>query len=139
MPEEITEIKNINNGITARVRVKPPGGKDKQPARLSAIALDKEQAITLLGTANSKNFTTADAEFRAVTDSFQRLTVAEVAAIKPPRIRIVPSASVTSFKSLASESALEYDAENILRLLNRAFPKGHPKPGESLKTVVLDE
>ena len=52
---------------------------------------------------------------------------------------MVASSSVPSFKALAGQSALEYDAESILRLLNRAFPKGKLKPGENLKTIVVDE
>ena len=136
---EKLEVKKLDNGVTSRVSVKPPGGNDKQPARLSAIALDKKQALTLLGTADSRHYSKADAKFIQVSDSFVKLTEAEVAAIKPPRVRVVPSSSVPSFKALAGQSALEYDAESILRLLNRAFPKGKLKPGENLKTIVVDE
>ncbi len=49
-------------------------------------------------------------------DSFVRFNAALVAAIKAPRLRIIPR-DTQSFETLATQSALEYDAVNRLRLL----------------------
>lgn len=126
-------------GVTARVEVRPPNGKDKQPARLTAIALDKVRTLVLLATAGKQHFANADKRFIEVNQSFKRLSESEVEAIEVPRLRLVPAGSVSSFAGLAEQSALEYDAENRLRLLNRAFPAGEIEPGTRLKTIAVYE
>ena len=74
----------------------------------------------------------------AINRSFNRLDQAEADAVDAPRLKIVDRGR-QSFSSLARQSAIEYDLENILRLLNRAFPDGDISAIERLKTVILDE
>ena len=131
------EVTETDNGASAMAQVKASGGQP-QPARLSAIALDQSQALTLLGTAAEADFAAADKRLLAVNRSFKRLSKAEVAAIKAPRLRIVEGGR-HSFESLARGSAIEYDAENLLRVLNRAFPSGDIGQIDRLKTVVADD
>ena len=122
------KVSREDYGVTAKVEVRPPNGKDKQPARLTAIALDNDQTLMLLATASKPHFANADRHFIEMNRSFKRLSESEVEAIEVPRLRLVPAASVSSFAGLAEKSALEYDAENRLRLLNRAFPAGEIEP-----------
>jgi predicted Zn-dependent protease len=68
----------------------------------------------------------------------QNLDAAQVAAIKVPRLRIIPRGS-QSFESLAQQSALGYDAVDILRLLNRLYPSGKIDKLSTLKTVTIDD
>ena len=130
------EVAEAGNGASAMAQVKANG--QPQPARLSAIALDPPQALTLLGTAAENEFTAADKKLLAVNRSFKRLSKAERDAIRAPRLRIVQRGR-HSFDSLARNSAIEYDAENLLRVLNRAFPSGDIGQLDRLKTVVADD
>ena len=124
-------------GVTASTQVKPRGG-DSQPARVSAIKLDNSQALTLFGTSSKDHFPDTNKKLLAINQSFQHLNQAQIDAIKVPRLKIVRRSS-PSFNNLAQQSALEYEAENTLRLLNRAFPKGDIKTFDRLKTITLDD
>ena len=134
---EELEVGIADYGVTVKTGIKAKTG-DSQPARLSAIALDKTQALTLLGTADEKNFAATDEQLLAVNRSFRRLNQAEIESIRTPRLKIVERKS-QSFASLAKQSALEYDADNMLRLLNRAYPKGDIKSLDRLKIVTVDD
>jgi predicted Zn-dependent protease len=124
-------------GVTANTQVKPSKG-DKQPARISAIALESPQVLTLFGTVAKKHFTGFDKQLLEINQSFRHLNQAQIDAIKVPRLRIVKRTS-QSFETLAQQSALDYEAVNIIRLLNRAFPKGNIAKIDELKTVTLDD
>lgn len=131
------EPKKSGRGVSARTSVRLRDGSS-QPARITVIPIDRKLVLTILGTAASKDFKKADKALLATNESFRSLDADEVAAIKVPRLRVVPRTG-QSFKSLAAESALEYDAVNRLRLLNRSFPSGNIKQLDQLKTVTLDE
>ena len=124
-------------GVTARTTVKLRGG-DKQPARISAIALDNSLALTLLGTAAKDQFAATDKNLLDINQSVRRLSQQQIDAIEAPRLQIV-SRKLRSFEILAEQSAIEYEAVNILRLLNRAFPDGDISKIEKLKTVTYDD
>ena len=135
--DEALQVSPADYGVSALARVKPRQGK-AQPARLSAIALDQSQALTLLGTAAEDQFEAADHQLQAINRSFTRLSRAQVDAIRIPRLRIVERRA-QSFDSIARQSALEYDAENRLRLLNRAFPRGDIDSITRLKIVTTND
>jgi predicted Zn-dependent protease len=123
-------------GATAHINVK--AGGESQPARVSAILVNDDLVLTLLGTSSKKHYKLADRQLIKTSKSFQHLNAAQVAAIKAPRLHIIPR-NTQSFESLAQQSALEYDALNRLRLLNRSFPNGKISNLDKLKTVDLDE
>jgi len=131
------KVSNKEYGVTSSIRVKPGDG-EYQPARVSAIALENSQALTLLGTSGRDHFSDTDKRLLEVNQSFRHLNQAQVDAIKAPRLKIVRR-NVESFATLAKQSALEYEAENTLRLLNRAFPNGNIVTFDKLKTVTLDD
>jgi predicted Zn-dependent protease len=123
-------------GVTAKTMVKLRGG-DEQPARISAIALDNSLALTLLGTSTKDQFAATDKYLIDVNQSFRRLSQQQIDAIEVPRLQILKR-KVESFEILAEQSAIEYQAVDILRLLNRAFPDGDIRKIEKLKTVTYD-
>jgi len=131
------EVRKREYGVTARTRVKPKSG-DYQPARISAIELDNRQALTLLGTAKNEQFVESDSYFNAINSSFTRLTPEQIDAIQLPRLEIIERQSGDNFASLAQRSAIEHQAEDILRLLNRAFPQGDITSIKTLKIITRD-
>lgn len=124
-------------GATAKTTVTLRGG-DEQPARISAIALDNSLALTLLGTAAKDQFAETDKKLIAINQSVERLNPEQIDAIEIPRLHII-SHKDQSFETLAEQSAIEYEAVSILRLLNRAFPDGDITKIKKLKTVTLDD
>ena len=126
----------IDFGATARINVR--ADDESQPARISVIILNDEQLLTLFGTSSSKHYKETDRQLIKTGSSFQQLDAAQVAAIRAPRLQIIPRGT-QSFESLALLSALEFDAINRLRLLNRSFPDGKISRLKRLKTVTLGE
>jgi predicted Zn-dependent protease len=131
------EVSRDENGVTARIMAKPRNG-DEQPARINAIALDKSLALTLLGTSQEDQFVGTEKALLGIMQSFRRLSPAQVDAIEVPRLNIV-SRNIDSFENLAEQSAIEYEAVDILRLLNRAYPDGDIDKIKNIKTVTFDD
>jgi predicted Zn-dependent protease len=130
-------VRKKDYGVTARTRVKLRSG-DEQPARISAIALDNKLALTLFGTASKDEFAGAEKNLLDINRSFRRLSQQQIDAIKVPRLQIIKR-KIQSFEILAEQSAIEYEAVNILRLLNRAYPDGDISKIKKLKTVTFDD
>ncbi len=131
-------VESTRHGALAETRVRTRGGQ-QQPALLGAIALDGLEVLTLLGTAPEDRFAAIRPRLLAVNESFTRLDQAAVDAIRIPRLRIVAAGRYPSFAAVARASALERDAEDQLRLLNRAFPDGDIGARARLKTVTRDD
>ncbi|MGB5330826.1 MAG: M48 family metalloprotease, partial [Gammaproteobacteria bacterium] len=131
------EVSKNKNGVSARIMAKPRDG-DEQPARVSAIALDKSLALTLMGTSTGDKFAATEKTLLGINQSFRRLSQAQIDAIEVPRLQIV-SSKFHSFETLAEQSAIEYEAVDILRLLNRAYPTGDIAKIKKLKTVAFDD
>ena len=130
------KVENRAYGVIARTQLEMQDGKT-QPARLSAIALDNSLVLTLLGTAEQEQFSETDKILLDVNLSVSRLSAQEVDNIQTPQLQIVKRTDQT-FESLAEQSAIDYEAVNILRLLNRAFPDGNITELDNLKTIVFD-
>jgi predicted Zn-dependent protease len=131
------KVETTAYGATATGSTSAHDGKS-QPARITAIPLQDDLMLILMGISQAKHFTATDRKFLATNASFRHLDPAQVAAIRAPRLHIIPR-SAQSFKSLAQQSALEYEAINILRLLNRSFPKGDINSLTQIKTVSLED
>jgi hypothetical protein len=95
---------------------------------------------TLLPGACTKNPVTGDHDFSLIFEAEEigqgRGYHPEI--IKAPHLPII-SRSILSFELLAQQSALECDALNRLRLLNRSFPDGKITDLVMLKAVTLGE
>ena len=122
---------------SARIMAKPRNGAE-QPALISAIALDNALALTLLGTSTEDQFGGTEKALLGIIQSFRRLSQAQVDAIEVPRLQIV-SNQFRNFDTLAEQSAIEYEAVDTLRLLNRAYPDGDIAKIKKLKTVTFDD
>jgi len=131
------EVSKNKNGVSANIMAKPRDG-DEQPARIGAIALDNSLALTLLGTSAADKFAETERALLGINQSFRRLSQAQIDATEVPRLQIV-SSKFQSFETLAEQSAIEYEAVNILRLLNRAYPNGDISKIKNLKTVTYDD
>jgi len=134
--KELKVSKN-ENGVSAKIMAKPRDGEE-QPARIGAIALDNSLALTLLGTSTEDKFAETEKALLGINQSFRRLNQAQIDAIEVPRLQIV-SSKFQSFETLAEQSAIEYEAVDILRLLNRAYPNGDIAKIKNLKTVAFDD
>ena len=131
------EINSTNYGATATTIVKAGNGQS-QPARISAIPLKNDLFLMFIGTSSDEHFKATDEQLLKTNASFRHLDPVQVAAIKAPRLHIIPR-NTQSFESLAQQSALEYDALNRLRLLNRSYPDGKITDHVMLKTITLDK
>ena len=131
------EVNRNENGVSARTMAKPRNG-DRQPARIGAIALDNSLALTLLSTSAEDQFAGTEKALFGIMRSFRRLSQAQIDAIEVPRLQIV-SSKFRNFETLAEQSAIEYEALDILRLLNRAYPDGDIAKITKLKTVTFDD
>ena len=130
-------VESHSFGATAITTVTLSG--QKQPARISALELDQFLAFFVIGTSPEQTFSQTDKMFLAINQSFSRLTSQQMADIKRPKITIINAGKGDTFGALAKKTALNYDAENILRLLNRAFPRGEVRVGQAVKIVTIDE
>jgi predicted Zn-dependent protease len=122
-------------GATARTEANIEG--ESQPARVSAIKLDEKQVLFIVGTSAGKHFATTNLQLLAINTSFTRLSEEQVKNIKYPVLKIIETESGDSFTSLATGSAINHEAEDILRLLNRAFPDGTIVTSQKLKVIEL--
>jgi predicted Zn-dependent protease len=131
------KVKKTDYGVTGRTRVEMKDGEE-QPARISAIALENSLVLTFLGTAEKEKFAATDKILLELNRSFRRLSRQEIDSIEVPQLQIVTRTD-QSFESLAEHSAIDYEAVNILRLLNRAYPDGDITKIDKLKTIVFDD
>jgi predicted Zn-dependent protease len=128
-------VENMAYGATARSQASIAG--KSQPARVSAIKLDEKQVLFIAGTSASDQFATTDLELLAINASFSQLSDKQIKDIRTPMLKIIEVKAGDKFSSLASRSAINHDAENILRLLNRAFPDRTISAPQKLKIIVL--
>jgi len=67
--------------------------------------------------------------------SFRNLNKDERELAQARRLHIITASDATRFAELARQSPLGANAEQQLRLLNKLFPEGEPKPGTPLKII----
>ncbi|MCZ6488141.1 MAG: M48 family metalloprotease [Gammaproteobacteria bacterium] len=130
-------VEQQDYGSTARTTATVAGVG--QPARVSAIKLDQKQVLFIAGTSVRDQFEVTNAQLLKINASFTRLSPEQIKDIKTPILKIVPVKPGDSFTSIASQSAINTDAEDTLRLLNRAFPEGSIDTYESVKTIIFSD
>jgi predicted Zn-dependent protease len=128
-------VEQLGYGVTARSQASIKG--ERQPARVSAINLDEKQVLFIAGTSAKEQFAATDQELRAINASFTRLSDKQIKSIKTPELKIIEAKAGDNFAALASQSSINGDAENTLRLLNRAFPDGTISASQKLKIIEL--
>ena len=76
-----------------------------------------------------------DPFFLSTANTFRRMRGNEFALAEPYRLRILQATDGTTMEELAAESPIKKYALQQLRLFNKLYPDGEPKPGEFVKTV----
>lgn len=121
------------DGYTAVAPRKTPMGV--RPVRY-VVFYRGDEALVIAGLAKDERSPYKyDKEVLATARSFHPLTKTEQKLAEPQRIRIVPVAKGTSYRTLAAKSVIRDDAEGQLRLLNAQYPSGEPVPATSIKIV----
>ena len=133
--ESDLSVEQMAYGATARTQARIAAGS--QPARVSAIQLDEKQVLFIAGTSAKDQFAATDLQLLEINASFTRLSDKQVKNIKFPVVKIIEAESGDNFASLATRSAIEQEAENILRLVNGAFPDGTIATSQKLKVIEL--
>ncbi len=76
-----------------------------------------------------------DPFFLSTANTFRRMRGNEFALAEPYRLRILQATDETTMEELAAESPIKKYALQQLRLFNKLYPEGEPKPGDYVKTV----
>jgi predicted Zn-dependent protease len=106
-----------------------------RPIAVAAVFLG-ENAFLIAGTTRqAAAFNRHAPDIRGAIRSFHPITDAERKLAEPLRIRLVKAKKGDTFARLAQGSPLGRNAEGYLRLMNGAYPKGEPAPGQTLKVV----
>jgi predicted Zn-dependent protease len=134
----VSENEEIKQGRSYHKQIIASYGVHEVPARHSVRQQSGQMASTLLGTSAEDQFAGTEKILLDINQSFRRLSPAQIDAIEVPRLQIVKR-KFNSFETLAEQSAIEYEAVNILRLLNRAYPNGDITKIKNLKTVTFDD
>lgn len=120
-------------GYSAVVLGKSPYGERRVRA---SVILAGSRAFVFFGSAkSSQGFSRYDSFFLRSVRSFARLTKKDRVAAKELKLNIIKVRRSTGFGALAKLSPITYHAEDQLRLLNDAFPKGTRKQGDLIKVV----
>ena len=102
-----------------------------------AVLFKDEQAYQFL--AYSKNYSYSisqfDTEFLNIINSFRNLVAEERVLSKPLRLNIYRVQEGDSYKSLASKSSININAEDQLRLINGDYPDKTLEAGRLIKIV----
>ena len=77
-----------------------------------------------------------DRTFRESVRTFRRMTLAEIEAAKPLRLRVVTVAPGDTVERLASRMAVADKQVERFRVLNNLDPNARVKPGDSVKIVT---
>jgi predicted Zn-dependent protease len=113
------------------------------PAAIASLPGSVTAAIYLHGKAyviqgRAKSGTALDSyrdEILFCIRSFHALSAAERKQARPLRITLITARPGDTYARLAEYSPLGKNAESYLRLINGAYPKGEPVPGQLVKTV----
>ena len=118
-------------GFTARYP-----GAGGGPSRRVAVLYYGPYAYVFEGrSANAALASLHDALFVSTIGSFRPLRPADRDAVLAMQMRYVRAEPGAGFAQLAAQSPLRAYAEEQLRLLNGAYPRGEPQPGEWLKII----
>ena len=76
-----------------------------------------------------------DPFFLSTANTFRRLRGNEFQLAEPYRLHVLRATEGTTIESLAKEAQVKKYPVQQLRLFNKLYPDGEPKPGDLLKTV----
>jgi predicted Zn-dependent protease len=76
-----------------------------------------------------------DPFFLSTANTFRRLRQNEFALAEPYRLHMLRASEGTTIESLAQDAQVKKYPAQQLRLFNKLYPDGEPKPGDLIKTV----
>jgi len=76
-----------------------------------------------------------DPFFLSTANTFRRMRGNEFALAEPYRLHVMRAGEGTTMEALAEQSPIKKYPLQQLRLFNKLYPDGEPKPGDLLKTV----
>ncbi len=107
--------------------------------RLVALIDDAGRVYRFVFQANSsQRFAAADKDWQSVVASFRRLSAAEIAAFKPPRIRVIAVKPGETVASIARRMPFSTYQEERFRVLNGLTNGEQVTPGDAVKLVMLE-
>jgi predicted Zn-dependent protease len=118
---------------TAVSHIGTPFGR--RDTRVSVVFYNSKAFVIYGTTKSEQDFSSMDPAFVATAHDLRPLRPEEKPLAEGLRLRIVEAKTGDTFAKLAQKSPISPYAESMLRLINDKFPKGEPKPGESIKIV----
>jgi predicted Zn-dependent protease len=76
-----------------------------------------------------------DPFFLSTAQTFRRMRGHEFDLAEPYRLQVIRATEDTTIAALAEKAEIKKYPEQQLRLFNKLYPKGEPKPGDPVKTV----
>lgn len=118
------------NGMPAAIVSGVTGG---QVVRVMAVFLNNQAYVVALVTQSAELLDRYESAFDATIRSFRRASTQST--VRPYRIKLITAQPGTTFAGLASRSPWPRNPEGYLRTLNGFYPRGEPKPGQTLKII----
>jgi predicted Zn-dependent protease len=120
------------NGFPARFAA---GAQQGKPVLVAAVTSNGGQFLVAGITKDGPAYQRNKEAIKAAINSFRALTAAERGQARPYAISVIVAQPGMSMAGLAAHSPLGADAERYLRLMNKLYPGGEPRPGRLLKVV----
>ncbi len=132
----VRRMTGARNGIDTRDINGLPAAVVTLPDSITGVIYLHGKAYVIQGRAKSRAaFDSYRDEMRFAINSFHALSAAERKQAQPLRITLITARPGDTYARLAAYSPLGKNAESYLRLINGAYPKGEPAPGQLIKTV----
>ncbi len=132
---QLTDAEELNDyGLTGYTGVL--AGKDEVPPQRVAVIYHRNRAFIFNAQAHNRALNSFyDTLFLSSIKSFRPLTAEDRTRALSHKIIYVRAEPGLTYKQLAGQSPLKNYAEEELRLLNAAYPRGEPEPGQLIKIV----
>ncbi len=111
------------------------GAQQGKPVLVAAIALNGSQFLVAGMTSDGPAYQRNKEAIKAAINSFHPITTAERQQARTYVISVIEAQPGTRMAGLAAHSPLGPYAESYLRLMNKLYPGGEPRPGQLLKVV----
>jgi predicted Zn-dependent protease len=121
-------------GYTCIVELDHPEWGER-PARYAIIYRTPKDAFEIMATTEESDLKYFDGHFLSTINSVRKLKKADLKEAEPKRIKIIKVEKGDTFAKYAHISNLGNRAEDKIRILNNAYPKGEPTPGTYVKIV----
>jgi predicted Zn-dependent protease len=132
----VRRMTGARNGIDTRDINGLPAAVVTLPDSITGVIYLHGKAYVIQGHGKSRAaFDSYRDEMRFAINSFHALSAAERKQAQPLRITLITARPGDTYARLAAYSPLGKNAESYLRLINGAYPKGEPAPGQLIKTV----